>query len=417
MKENVLERFLRYVKIDTQSNEESETTPSTEKQFNLAKMLVDELHSLGVKNAYVDEHCYVYARLESNLPDSHPAKGKVPSVGFLAHLDTSPDVSGENVKPQIINNYQGGDIVLPNDNAVVIKVDECPALKTCVGHTLVTTDGTTLLGADNKAGVASIMTAVQEFVTNPELLHGALSIGFTPDEEIGKGTVCFDLEKFNAKYAYTIDGEVPGELNKETFSANSAIIRIFGRDIHPGMAKDIMVNSIRVAADIITRLPQNMAPETTEKYEPYIHPHHFDGSVGQSTIKFLLRDFKTEGLDEQKIILEKIIKDVQKIHPKARIELEIIEMYRNMREKLDENPMVLECLWEAAERVGTNPYWEPIRGGTDGSRLTAMGLPTPNIYTGSKNFHSKTEWLSVEFLNKTVETIINVAKVYVEKNS
>ena len=334
----------------------------------------------------------------------------------MAHVDTSPDSPGANIKPNIIENYQGGDIVLPGDPNKVIKVSENKNLERCIGHTIVTTDGTTLLGADNKAGVASIMTLAQTLMDDYSILHGEIKIGFTPDEEIGQGTKYFDIKKFGAQYAYTVDGDMPGELNKETFSANSAILHIYGRDIHPGTAKDIMVNSIKAMADVIIRLPKDMAPETTEKYQPYIHPHTVDGSVAKTTIKFLFRDFETKGLDKQKEIIEKIIEEVQPLHPKAKFELEIIEMYRNMRESLDKNPLVLECLWEAAERAGTNPYWEPIRGGTDGSRLTEMGLPTPNIYTGGQNFHSVTEWLSVDAMEKTVETLVNLVQIWVEKS-
>ena len=414
--EKVLDRLLRYVKIDTQSKEGMDTTPSTEKQFNLAKLLVKELKGIGVKDVSIDDHCYVYASIPSNLPKDHPAYGKVPAIGFAAHVDTSPDVTGENVKPQVIENYQGGDINLPGDENVIILESENKGLAVCIGHTIVTTDGTTLLGSDDKSGIAAIMVVAETLINRKDILHGDIKIAFTPDEEIGQGTKFFDIQKFGAKYAYTLDGELPGELNKETFSANSAIIHIAGRDIHPGTAKDIMVNSIRAAADIIARTPKDMAPETTEDYQPYIHPHILEGTVGKTTIKFLLRDFDTNGLDVQKKMLENIIKTVQPMHPKAKIELEIIEMYRNMREKLDENPLVLDCLWEAARQAGAKPYWKPIRGGTDGSRLTEMGLPTPNIYNGGQNFHSKTEWVSINALNIAIETVLNLIQIWVEKS-
>ncbi|TAL68414.1 MAG: peptidase T [Bacteroidetes bacterium] len=414
--EKALDRLLRYVKIDTQSKEGADTTPSTEKQFNLAKLLVKELKEIGVKDVSIDEHCYVYASIPSNIPKDHPAYGIVPAVGFVAHVDTSPDVTGENVKPQVIENYQGGDIILPGDENVVILESENKGLAECIGHTIVTTDGTTLLGSDDKSGIAAIMVVAETLMNRKDILHGDFKIAFTPDEEIGQGTKFFDIPKFGAKYAYTLDGELPGELNKETFSANSAIIHITGRDIHPGTAKNIMVNSIRAAADIIARTPKDMAPETTEDYQPYIHPHILEGTVGKTTIKFLFRDFDTNGLDLQKKMLENIIKTVQPMHPKAKIELEIIEMYRNMREKLDENPLVLECLWEAAQKAGAKPYWKPIRGGTDGSRLTEMGLPTPNIYNGGQNFHSKTEWVSINALNLAIETVLNLVQIWVEKS-
>lgn len=417
MSEYALDKFLRYAKIDTQSKEDSDQFPSTKKQFDLANLLVKELKEMGLKNAWVDSNCYVTASIPSNLPKDFPGRGKVPAVGFIAHMDTSPEVSGANVKPQIVENYEGGDISLPGDPNFAIRVSENKNLLKCIGHKIVTSDGTTLLGADNKAGVAAIMTAVQTLLNDPDILHGDIKIAFTPDEEIGKGTEKFDLEKFGAKAAYTVDGELPGELNKETFSANSAHVTVLGRDIHPGAAKDIMINSIRATADIISRLPRDMAPETTEGYEPYIHPYTLEASVAKSTLKILFRDFETSGLDDQKKLLEKIIEEVRPLHPKAEIKLEIIEMYRNMREKCDENPLVLECLWEAADRAGAHPYWEPVRGGTDGSKLTEMGLPTPNIFTGGQNFHSRTEWLSVDGMNLAVDTIIELAKIWVEKTA
>jgi tripeptide aminopeptidase len=414
--ESALDRFLRYAKIDTQSDENSSTTPSTQKQFVLGNMLVEELINIGAKGVTIDEHCYVAATIPSNLPTTHPAHDKVPVIGFLAHIDTSPDSSGENVKPNIIEKYMGGDIVLPGNPSIVIREEESKNLKKCIGHKLVTSDGTTLLGADDKAGIAAIMTSAERIINDNSILHGDIKIGFNPDEEIGQGTKFFDIHKFGADYAYTIDGELPGELNKETFSANSAVVTIYGRDIHPGAAKDIMVNSIRAMADLITMLPKHMAPETTEKYEPYIHPHIVEGTIAKSTVKFLLRDFNTAGLDLQKKMLENIIDVLKVMHPRAVFKLEIIEMYRNMAEKLAERPLVLDCLWEAAEKAGAEPYWEPIRGGTDGSRLTEMGLPTPNIYGGGQNFHSLSEWLSVDSMNLTVETIINLVQTWVEKS-
>ncbi|MDA3843717.1 MAG: tripeptide aminopeptidase PepT [Candidatus Kapabacteria bacterium] len=264
--------------------------------------------------------------------------------------------------------------------------------------------------------VLPIMTMAEILLNDNTIIHGDIKIGFTPDEEIGKGTIYFDLEKFGATAAYTVDGELPGELNKETFSANHAIITVEGRDIHPGTAKNIMINSIRVMSDIIARLPKNMAPETTEKYEPFIHPHDLEASVLNTKMSMLFRDFDTKGLDTQKEIVEKIIDEVQKMYPKAKINLEIIEMYRNMRDELDKNPKVLECLREAADEAGAEPYWEPIRGGTDGSRLTEMGLPTPNIYAGGQNFHSRQEWMSVNGLNVAVKTLVNLAQKWVEKS-
>ena len=416
MNDTVLERFLRYVAIDTQSSEESTTYPSTEKQLDLLRLLAGELGQLGLSDVALDSWGYVMATLPANLPEGHPAFGKVPAIGLIAHVDTSPSASGANVKPQVIQ-YAGGDIVLPGDASVIIKESENPELKQNIGKMIVTTDGTTLLGADDKAGVAIIMTAIQSLITNPDLLHGDIKIGFTPDEEVGAGTKYFDIKKFGAQFAYTVDGDTPGELNKETFSADSAIITAHGRNIHPGTAKGIMVNSIRAIADIVVRLPKDIAPETTEGYEPYIHPHGLQGEEEKSTLKILLRDFETAGLAVLKKKLEKIIEEVTPLHPKARIELQIIESYRNMRAGLEKDPRVLDCLWEAAKRAGLEPEWVPIRGGTDGSRLTEAGLPTPNIFTGGKNFHGKTEWVSVSGMESSVQTVKHLAQVWVERSS
>ena len=416
MKETMLDRFLRYVKIDTQSQDDVEAYPSTAKQFDLLNPLVQELKDLGLRDASIDKYGYVMATLPGNVPPTHPAHGKVPTVGFVAHVDTSPSTSGANVKPQVIKNYQGGDLVLPGDPSVVIKESENPELKKEVGRTVITSDGTTLLGADDKAGIAIIMTAIQHLIDHPTLLHGDIRIGFTPDEEVGMGTQYFDIKKFGARFAYTIDGDTTGELNKETFSANSAVITVHGRNIHPGTAKGILVNSIRVIADIIARMPRDMAPETTEGYEPYIHPHVLQGEEAKSVVKILLRDFRTDGLDVLKQRLERIIAEVQPMHPKAKIELQIIESYRNMREGLEKDQRVLDCLWEATQRSGLEPTWVPIRGGTDGSKLTANGLPTPNIFTGGHNYHGKTEWASLWGMEKAAETVVNLAQVWVEKS-
>ncbi len=415
MPETVLDRLLRYVRIDTQSSEESTSYPSTSKQLDLLNLLAEELRSLGASNVRIDKWGYVMASLPSTLPPGHPVHGKVPAIGFISHVDTSPSASGANVKPQVITNYPGGDLVLPGDPSVVIRTSENPELKHNIGKTIVTTDGTTLLGADDKAGLAIIMTAVEKLLRDSKIVHGEIKIGFTPDEEVGNGTKFFDLKAFGADVAYTVDGDTPGELNKETFSANSAVITVHGRNIHPGTAKNIMVNSIRALADIVVRMPRDIAPETTEGYEPYIHPHLISGEEEKSTLKILLRDFNTAGLDVLKKKLEDIIAEVQPLHPKARIELQIIESYRNMREGVEKDPRVLDCLWEAAKRAGLEPQWVPIRGGTDGSKLTAMGLPTPNIFTGGQNYHGKTEWASVWGMEKAVETVVQLVQTWVEK--
>ena len=378
-------------------------------------MLQQELTALHLGRVEIDQYGYVTATLPSNLPPAHSAYGKVPAIGFLAHVDTSPEVSGANVKPNVITPYRGGDVVLSGDPSVVIRVGENKELEHQIGKTIVTSDGTTLLGADDKAGIAIIMTAVDSLLKNPSLLHGDIRIAFTPDEEVGAGTKYFDIKKFDAAYAYTVDGDTPGELNKETFSANTAVITIHGRDIHPGSAKNIMINAIRVLSDLIARLPKNMAPETTEGYEPYIHPYTVEASISKAVVKILFRDFETAGLDKLDAIVKKVIAEVQPMYPKAKIELEIIESYRNMREDLEKDQRGLDALWEATRRTGLNPEWKPIRGGTDGSRLTAAGLPTPNIFTGGNNYHSKTEWVSLFGMEKSVETIVHLAQIWVEK--
>jgi tripeptide aminopeptidase len=377
--ERALERFLRYARIDTQSKDDAEAYPSTPKQFDLLNLLVQELKGLGLKDVTIDQYGYVMATIPSNLPATHPAHGTVPTIGFIAHVDTSPSTSGANVKPQVIENYKGGDITLPGDPTVVIHTAENPELTKNIGKTIVTTDGTTLLGADDKAGIAIIMTAAEHMLTNPNIMHGDVRVAFTPDEEVGAGTKFFDLKRFRAQFAYTIDGDRLGEINKETFSANLATITVHGRNIHPGTAKNVMVNSIRAMADIITRMPKEIAPETTEGYEPYIHPHVLQGEEAKSTLKILLRQ------------------------------------YRNMRDHMGSDTRVLDCLWEAARRAGVEPKWAPIRGGTDGSRLTEKGLPTPNIFTGGNNYHGKTEWLSVYAMEKSIDTVVNLVQVWVEK--
>ena len=416
MKQTALERFLRYVKIDTQSKEDSTTYPSTAKQLDLLNLLVAELKEIGARDAAIDSYGYVTATVPSNLPATHPGFGKVPVVGFVAHVDTSPSASGANVKPQVIDPYTGGDLVLPGDPSVVIRESENPELKHNAGKPIVTSDGTTLLGADDKAGVAIIMAAADTLLSDPSLLHGDVRIAFTPDEEIGQGTKHFDIGKFGAAFAYTVDGDTPGELNKETFSANLAIITVIGRNIHPGSAKGIMVNSIRAMADIIARLPREISPEMTEGYEPYIHPHALEGEEAKTTLKILLRDFNTPGLDVLRKRIESVIAEVQPLHPKATIELKIVEQYRNMKDYMGSSSTGLDCMWEATKRAGLEPVWVPIRGGTDGSRLTEKGLPTPNIFTGGQNYHGTTEWLSVWGMNKAVETVVHIARLWVEKS-
>ncbi len=406
-----LDRFLNYVKIDTQSSEESDTYPSTEKQKELGRQLVKELKELGLRDAEMDKYGYVFATLPSNVDYD------VPAIGLIAHIDTSPEVSGANVNPVIHENYQGGDIVLPNDPEQVIEFNMNPALKECLGHDIITTDGTTLLGADNKAGIAEIMGALQYLIENPDIKHGKIRVAFTVDEEVGTGTKYFDVKKFAADYAYTIDGESAGEIEDETFCADTAKIKIKGVNVHPGYAKDRMINGIKIAAELIERLPKDtMSPETTEGREGYLHPHAIKGSVELTEIVFLVRDFTVEGLKEKEKFLQDLCDELSKKHAPAMLTLEIEESYRNMKYKIDEDPKVVEYAIEAVRRAGLTPKQSLIRGGTDGARLSFMGLLTPNIFTGGHNFHSKKEWISIQDMEKAVETIINLVQIWAEKS-
>lgn len=414
-KESVLERFKRYVQIDTQSKEDSDRFPSTEKQLVLSRLLVDELKAMGVEDAAMDEYGYVFGTVPSNLPKAHG--DNVPTLGFLAHLDTSPAASGEGVKPVVHVNYQGGDITLPGDPSQIIRVQEYPNLKEkYIGMDVVTSDGTTLLGADDKAGIAEIMTAVDVLLQNLDVLHGTVRVGFTPDEEVGQGTKYFDVKKFNADFAYTVDGGPMGELEFETFNAFSATFEITGIGVHPGYAKDKMVNALRIVAKIIERLPQDMAPETTEKREGYIHPYLINGQTEHVTLKILLRDFEMDNIEKQKKILEKIRDEIQGMYPKAKIKLEFKESYRNMRYKIETEPRLLEYAEEAIKRAGIEPIFNIIRGGTDGAVLSYKGLLTPNLFTGGEAIHSKIEWVPVQVMEKAVETILNLISIWTEKS-
>lgn len=406
-----VDRFLNYVTFDTQSSEESETFPSTEKQKVLAKVLVNELLEMGLKDAAMDENGYVMATLPSNVDK------KVPTIGLICHMDTSPDVTGKDVKPQIHKNYDGSDLVLPGDSSVVIKADENPALAQQIGNDIITSDGTTLLGADNKAGIAEIFDAVNHLIKHPEIKHGTIKVAVTPDEEIGKGADKFDIKKFAADYAYTIDGETLGEIEDETFCADSVTMTITGVNVHPGYAKNKLVNAIKIAAEIIEQLPKDsLSPETTEKREGYVHPHQFNGNVEEAVIKFLIRDFTVDGLKEKEAFLEKLANDVLANHPKAALDFKIDEYYRNMKYKIDEQPIVVDYAMEAVRRAGIEPVKNIIRGGTDGARLSYEGLLTPNVFTGGHNFHSKQEWISIQDMKKAVEVIVNLAQIWEEKS-
>jgi len=406
-----IDRFLKYVKYDTQSDEDSKTFPSSDKQKILSKDLANELKEIGLQDAHMDEYGYVMATLPSNTNKD------VPAIGFIAHVDTSPAVTGANVKPVIHRNYKGGDIVLPKDNTQVIKASENDDLANMIGYDIITTDGTTLLGADNKCGVAEIMDAVSYLLQHPEVKHGPIKVCFTPDEEVGRGTEKFDVKKFGAKYAYTVDGQSRGEVETETFSADAVVITIRGKNIHPGYAKGRMINSVKVASDLIESLPKDsLSPETTENREGYVHCVSFNGNEEATTLKFIIRDFVTSKLKEYEDILKDLVEKTVAKYPGAQFNFEVIEQYRNMKEILDQHPEVEANAVEAMERLGIKPIKQAIRGGTDGARLSFMGLPTPNIFAGEHSFHSKLEWVSIQDMETAVQCIVEIAKVWEEKS-
>jgi tripeptide aminopeptidase len=406
----VLDRFLRYVRIDTQSDPESPTTPSTEKQKDLGRLLAQELRDLGIADAHLDPHGYVYATLPATTDK------KVPVVCFCSHMDTSPDCSGKDVKPQIVRNYQGGDIVLPADSSQVIRFAEHPALAHQIGQDIVTSDGTTLLGADNKAGVAEIMDAVQVLLANPQIKHGPIKILFTPDEEIGRGVDKVDLKKLGADIAYTIDGESAGSIEDESFSADAATIHIQGVSAHPGMAKGKMEHAIKIAARIVDRLPQDtLTPEATEGREGFLHPVGIDGALEEATLHYIVRDFTVAGLKDKEALLERTVRDVMKDFPRSTYRIEIREQYRNMKEIVDQRPEIVEHAMEAIRRAGLKPERGSIRGGTDGSRLSFMGLPCPNIFAGEHAFHSRLEWVSAQDMESAVRTIVHLTAIWEER--
>ena len=406
----VTERFLRYVTIDTQSDPESPSSPSTEKQKDLGRVLVTELKAMGVADAHLDDYGYVYATIPANTDK------KVPVICFCSHMDTSPDVTGKDVKPQVVKNYRGGDITLPGDTSQVIRFAEHPALKNQIGNDIITTDGTTLLGADNKAGVAEIMDAAHFFIYNPDAKHGTLKILFTPDEEIGRGVDNVDIKKLGADFGYTMDGETAGSVEDETFSADGATITINGVSAHPGYAKRKMEHAIKIAAAIVERLPkEGCSPETTSGKQGFLHPIGIDGALEQATLSFIVRDFTEEGLKEKEVLLENIVKDVMKDYPRSTYKFEVKEQYRNMKQVIDRHPHILEYAIEAIRRAGLRPMRTAIRGGTDGSRLSFMGLPCPNIFAGEHAFHSRLEWVSRQDMEKAVQTIVHLAMIWEEK--
>ena len=408
MRTSSLQRFLRYVTIDTRADESSATSPSTPGQQVLIDLLASELRALGLSDVVADQHGYLMATVPATS-----AKPSVPVIGFIAHVDTSPEMSGANVRPLVHREYDGRDIVLPDDPTAVLRVQDDPALAERVGDDIVTASGATLLGADDKAGVAAIMAAVEHLLQHPEIPRGTVRIAFTPDEEIGRGANHFDVDRFGAFCAYTLDGGGRGELEFESFSADLLTVTFQGFNTHPGYARGRMVNSIRAAADFIASLPRSdMTPETTDGHDGYVHPYALDASVDRTVVRVLIRDFLTGELGTKRAMLEHLARAAAEAHPGCRVETTLTEQYRNMREVLDRHPLVVERAREAMRRVGIEPVERPIRGGTDGSRLSFMGLPTPNLFAGEHNFHSRLEWVSAQDMDKAAEVVVELCKVW-----
>ncbi|MCX6157077.1 MAG: peptidase T [Ignavibacteriae bacterium] len=409
MKNEIKERFFRYIKIDTMSDENSETFPSTKKQYDLLNLLNKELKEFGLKSE-VDEHGYVMATLPSNIDK------KIPVIGFISHVDTSPDMSGENVNPLVWENYDGGDITINKDLKLVLTTELFPDLKEYVGDTIITTDGTTLLGADDKAGIAEIMTAIKYLVEHPEIKHGEIKIGFTPDEEIGRGVDFFDVKKFGAQYAYTMDGSHVGELEFENFNAAKLTVSIQGRNVHPGYAKDKMLNSMLIAMEYNALLPVNMRPEYTEGYDGFYHLISMSGSVENTTITYIVRDHDRAKFESKKVFAAECADFLNKRYGKEVVKAELKDQYFNMREKVEEVFHIVDIAEQAMIEIGIEPKIMPIRGGTDGSRLSYMGLPCPNIFAGGINFHGKFEYVPLESMVKATNVILKVIELYTKKD-
>ncbi|MBR2570424.1 MAG: peptidase T [Paenibacillus sp.] len=409
MKQELINRLTTYVKVDTQSNDESDTCPSTPGQLELGRLLVEELTSMGMQDVTMDDNGYVMATLPSNTDKP------VPTIGFLAHLDTALDMTGKNVKPQLVTDYDGADIILNEEKQVVLSPKEFPELAQYKGHTLMTTDGATLLGADDKAGIAEIMTAMNYLILHPEIKHGRIRVAFTPDEEIGLGPHRFDVDTFGAAYAYTMDGGPLGELQYESFNAAGAKITVCGASVHPGTAKGKMINSMKVAMDLHRHLPALEAPEHTDGYEGFYHLTSFQGDVESSTLNYIIRDFKKDSFEDKKAYLERIVKQFQQQYGEKNITLELKDQYYNMRDKIEPVMEIVDIAKHAIESLGIEPMIQPVRGGTDGSQLSYMGLPTPNIFTGGENYHGKFEYVSVDNMEKAVQVIIEIVKRFEEQ--
>lgn len=406
--EKILDKFLRYVALDTTSDPESPTQPSTQKQLELSKLLVKELQELGIADATLDKDGYVMATIEANCDC------EIPTIGFIAHVDTAPDVSGANIKPQIISNYDGGDILLSKESGLSLKVEEFPEMVQYKGQTIITTDGTTLLGADDKAGVAEIMSAVEYIVNHPEFKHGKIKIGFTPDEEIGRGVDAFDVARFGADYAYTMDGGMIGELEYENFNAAGAKVHIQGRNIHPGYAKNKMINAIIVAMELNAMLPVEQRPEFTQDYEGFIHVIGFSGSVEEATIQYIVRDHDFAKFEEKKALLTACVEFLNKKYGNI-LTLDMKDQYYNMRKEVEPHYHIIDKAVKAMEMAGITPHIQPIRGGTDGARLSFMGLPCPNIFAGGHNFHGKLEFVPLESMEAATKVILNIVSLFAEE--
>ena len=407
MREKVVERFLKYVTFDTTANSNNSNCPSSEGQRVFANYLVEELKSLGLEDAHVDKNCYVMATLKGNTEG-------VETIGFISHLDTAPDITGKNVRPRIIKNYDGNDIVLNEELNVITSSNYYPELKKFIGEDLIVTDGTTLLGADDKAGISEIVTAIEYLVNNPHIKHGDIKVGFTPDEEIGRGADLFDVKKFGAKYAYTIDGGIMGELQYENFNAAGATITIQGKNVHPGLAKNKMVNALHIAAEISQMFPQSERPETTEEYEGFYHLNDINGNVESATMIYIIRDHSKEKFEYRKQYMKDVISKINERY-NGRVTLELKDQYYNMKEKVEPVKFIVDIAEEAMKECNITPIIVPIRGGTDGSRLSFMGLPCPNIFTGGLNFHSKNECIPVVALEKCSNLIVKIAQKYAER--
>ncbi len=411
--ESVKSRFLRYAAINTQSREDTNTVPSTGRQFTLARLLVEELRQMGIRDAVVDEHCIVTATLPSNLPPE--MTGEVPVIALLAHLDTSPEAPGDRVHP-VVHNYHGGTIVLTDDTTRRISPEDNPHLRDNIGSEIITSGGTTLLGGDDKAGIAEIMTAIDLILSDTTVHHGTVKIAFTPDEEVGEAINLLDLHRLGAQYGYTVDGGPAGEINVESWNASEATILFRGKNAHPGAAKGYMVNSLYMLADFVGRLPQSLRPENSDKRSGFIHPYAGSINVGESSLKLLLRSFDTKGIEKQQRVLEDIRRETLEHVPGGEIDISVKENYRNMKAVLDSVPFVAEYAAEACRRAGLQPSIVPLRGGTDGTVLTFKGLPCPNIFTGDENAHSLTEWIPVRGMERAVQTIVNLISIWTEKS-